>query len=48
MRYPKFLNNNSTIGVFAPSLSCPSNPYLIRYEEAKKNWMKNMQKTWLF
>lgn len=36
MRYPKFLNKNSTIGVFAPSLSCPSNPYLIRYKEAKK------------
>ena len=36
MRYPKFLNKNSTIGVFAPSLSCPSNPYLIRYQEAKK------------
>lgn len=37
MKYPKFLQKGSTIGVCAPSLSCPSNPYLIRYKEAKKN-----------
>lgn len=36
MKYPKFLNKNSTIGVFAPSLSSPIDPYLIRYQEAKR------------
>ena len=45
MKYPKFLRPNSTIGVFAPSLSCPANPYLIRYQEAKKKLGYNFYET---
>lgn len=36
MRYGKFLEKNNTIGVCAPSLGVPKDPYLARYLSAKE------------
>lgn len=40
MKYGNFIRKKSCIGVCAPSLSSPANPYRIRYDEAKKRFNK--------
>lgn len=38
MKYGKFLEKGNTIGVCAPSLGCPLDPYRIRYIKAKEKF----------
>lgn len=38
MRYPKFLQDNGTIGFVAPSCGCATEPYRSAFDNAQKKW----------
>ena len=38
MKYPKFLQENGTIGFVAPSFGCNTEPYRTAFENAQKKW----------
>lgn len=47
MRYPDPLKKNGTIGFIAPSFGCAIEPYLSRFENAKKIFEEMGYKLWL-
>lgn len=40
MRYPKFLQENGTIGFVAPAFGCATEPYKSGFEHAQRKWRK--------
>ena len=38
MKYPKFLQENGTIGFVAPSFGCNTEPYRTAFENAQRKW----------
>ena len=38
MKYPKFLQENGTIGFVAPSFGCSTEPYRTAFESAQRKW----------
>ncbi|MCM1268976.1 MAG: LD-carboxypeptidase [Bacteroidales bacterium] len=47
MRYPKFLEENGTIGFVAPSCGCATEPYRSGFDSAQKKWREMGYRLWL-
>lgn len=47
MRYPKFLQENGTIGFVAPSFGCATEPYYSAFNNALEKWKKQGYETHL-